>query len=324
MRKILIINLYLFLLILNPALSTNENYVLWKKDLKKEAVNLGISLKTFEKHIETINTLNKKVLSNYKNQPEFKISFDDYYNRNITSKRVKKGNNLLNQYTEILTSVYEKYSVKPQIILSIWALESNYGTYTGNFDVIDALNTLAFASKRNKFFRKELLNILMILDKNLIERDKLKGSWAGAMGQSQFMPSSYLNYAVDFNSDNKIDIWNTYEDIFASISNYLSKHGWRKNDPWCFELNNNKDNASYLKNLKDKQSINIQELVQRKLLIHKNENFNKSLSGKIKIIRNSKNIRYFVVFKNFEVLKRYNNSDFYALTLGSLANKYEK
>ena len=324
MRKILIINLYLFLLILNPALSTNENYVLWKKDLKKEAVNLGISLKTFEKHIETINTLNKKVLSNYKNQPEFKISFDDYYNRNITSKRVKKGNNLLNQYTEILTSVYEKYSVKPQIILSIWALESNYGTYTGNFDVIDALNTLAFASKRNKFFRKELLNILMILDKNLIERDKLKGSWAGAMGQSQFMPSSYLNYAVDFNSDNKIDIWNTYEDIFASISNYLSKHGWRKNDPWCFELNNNKENASYLKNLKDKQSINIQELVQRKLLIHKNENFNKSLSGKIKIIRNSKNIRYFVVFKNFEVLKRYNNSDFYALTLGSLANKYEK
>ena len=324
MRKILIINLYLFLLILNPALSTNENYVLWKKDLKKEAVNLGISLKTFEKHIETINTLNKKVLSNYKNQPEFKISFDDYYNRNITSKRVKKGNNLLNQYTEILTSVYEKYSVNPQIILSIWALESNYGTYTGNFDVIDALNTLAFASKRNKFFRKELLNILMILDKNLIERDKLKGSWAGAMGQSQFMPSSYLNYAVDFNSDNKIDIWNTYEDIFASISNYLSKHGWSKNDPWCFELNNNKDNASYLKNLKDKQSINIQELVQKKLLIHKNENFNKSLSGKIKIIRNSKNIRYFVVFNNFEVLKRYNNSDFYALTLGSLANKYEK
>ena len=324
MRKILIINLYLFLLILNPALSTNENYVLWKKDLKKEAVNLGISLKTFEKHIETINTLNKKVLSNYKNQPEFKISFDDYYNRNITSKRVKKGNNLLNQYTEILTSVYEKYSVNPQIILSIWALESNYGTYTGNFDVIDALNTLAFASKRNKFFRKELLNILMILDKNLIERDKLKGSWAGAMGQSQFMPSSYLNYAVDFNSDNKIDIWNTYEDIFASISNYLSKHGWRKNDPWCFELNNNKDNASYLKNLKDKQSINIQELVQKKLLIHKDENFNKSLSGKIKIIRNSKNIRYFIVFKNFEVLKKYNNSDFYALTLGSLANKYEK
>ncbi len=324
MRKILIINLYLFLLILNPALSTNENYVLWKKDLKKEAVNLGISLKTFEKHIETINTLNKKVLSNYKNQPEFKISFDDYYNRNITSKRVKKGNNLLNQYTEILNSVYEKYSVNPQIILSIWALESNYGTYTGNFDVIDALNTLAFASKRNKFFRKELLNILMILDKNLIERDKLKGSWAGAMGQSQFMPSSYLNYAVDFNSDNKIDIWNTYEDIFASISNYLSKHGWRKNDPWCFELNNNKDNASYLKNLKDKQSINIQELVEKKLLIHKDKNFNRSLSGKIKIIRNSKNIRYFVVFKNFEVLKRYNNSDFYALTLGSLANKYEK
>ena len=158
MRKILIINLYLFLLILNPALSTNENYVLWKKDLKKEAVNLGISLKTFEKHIETINTLNKKVLSNYKNQPEFKISFDDYYNRNITSKRVKKGNNLLNQYTEILNSVYEKYSVNPQIILSIWALESNYGTYTGNFDVIDALNTLAFASKRNKFFRFLLLS----------------------------------------------------------------------------------------------------------------------------------------------------------------------
>tara|TARA_Y100000589_G_C27013547_1_gene571839 strand:- start:526 stop:942 length:417 start_codon:yes stop_codon:yes gene_type:complete len=138
------------------------------------------------------------------------------------------------------------------------------------------------------------------------------------------MPSSYLNYAVDFNSDNKIDIWNTYEDIFASISNYLSKHGWRKNDPWCFELNNNKDNASYLKNLKDKQSINIQELVEKKLLIHKDKNFNRSLSGKIKIIRNSKNIRYFVVFKNFEVLKRYNNSDFYALTLGSLANKYEK
>ena len=122
-----------------------------------------------------------------------------------------------------------KYGVAPEIIVSIWGIETNYGKYMGKFNVIEALATLAYASRRKNFFKKELLNSLLIYEKNIKDMNKvLMGSWAGAMGQGQFMPSSFLNYAVDYDKDKIVDIWNSHYDIFASIANYLKSHGWKK------------------------------------------------------------------------------------------------
>ena len=138
---------------------------------------------------------------------EFTISFDDYYKRNINKKRINSGKKLMDIHKKLLKSISAEYFVPPEIIVSIWGIETNYGSYIGTFNIIDALSTLAYASQRKSFFKKEFLNSLLILEKNYMKQEKLIGSWAGAMGQSQFMPSSFLNFAVDYNNDKKIDLF---------------------------------------------------------------------------------------------------------------------
>ncbi len=293
-----------------------DTFVKWKEEIKEEAKLFGISESIVSKSIDEINNANKKVLKYYNNQPEFKISFSDYQNRNISKKRIEKGKKLLNKHKSILKQISIAYKVPAEVIVSIWAIESNYGNYTGSYNIIDSLLTLSFASKRKNFFKKELFNALKILDKKLIDATTLKGSWAGAMGQSQFMPSSYLNYAVDFNYDNKIDIWKTDADVFASIANYLNRHGWKENAPWSIEVQPKK-----LTNIDTKKKYSIEELISRNIL--KKDHYDypiKNIASFLKI-NDKKEDRFFLVFKNFDVIKRYNNSNFYALTVGSLTNK---
>ena len=171
----------------------------------------------------------------------------------------------------------------------------------------------AYKSKRKRFFKKELFNAFQILDNKSISQNKLFGSWAGAMGQSQFMPSSYLNYAYDYDKDNNIDLWSNYSDIFASISNYLKKHGWKKKQPWSIELN--KANISK-HDLKNKYSL-------KELGSNKNYFKNKfyDLKGNIIKISDKNTNKFYLVYDNFYILKKYNNSNFYALTVGDLALK---
>ena len=204
-----------------------------------------------------------------------------------------------------------------EVIVSIWGIETNYGSYIGNFSIVDSLATLAYGSKRKKYFKKEFFNSLLIIDKAYMSSDKMIGSWAGAMGQSQFMPSSYLEYAIDYNNDKKIDLWNSYEDIFASIANYLRRHGWKAKEYWSNEYYSNEN---YLKQLKDKQ-------IYSNKLLRKNSNnklstnhLDENLSTEIKVIKKNPNKRFFLIFNNFNVIKKYNNSNFYALVVGELAN----
>ena len=185
----------------------------WKSFIISEAIKAGISEKTINQNLQPIVSVNNKVLKLYNNQPEFKISFNSYINRNINEKRIKKGKKLYKKNSELLDIIFKKYNIPPQIIISIWALESNFGYYTGNFKIVDALATLSFKSRRKSFFKKELFSALRIIDQSLIEANELKGSWAGAMGQSQFMPSSYLSYAIDFNKDGNTDSVGVAKDV---------------------------------------------------------------------------------------------------------------
>ena len=295
----------------------SESFDEFKKSILKEGIEFGVSKNILEENIGALNNVNKKVIKLYNNQPEFKITLNQYQKRNITTKRIEKGKKLQIQYNEILTQIKSKYNIPPEIIVSIWALESNYGLYTGTFNIIDSLATLAYKSKRKKFFKKELFNALKILEYKHIDSDSLKGSWAGAMGQSQFMPSSYLSYAVDFNNDKKIDIWNTHSDVFASIANYLKVHGWKKNKPWSLELKriNNTE-------IDFKKSYSYKELKNKVVFFNQSEiNISDETNTQIKSITNETFVENYLIFKNFFVLKKYNNSDFYALTVGKLANK---
>ena len=310
----LIVSIYIF--IIAPVVYAND-YKNWLDNLQEEAQEYGVSKETFLDTVSKLKYPNKKVLKYYNNQPEFKITFNNYYKRNINTSRVSKGKKLLVKHKSLLDKISEEFFVPAEIIVSIWGIETNYGSYIGNFSIVDSLATLAYGSKRKKYFKKEFFNSLLIIDKAYISSDKMIGSWAGAMGQSQFMPSSYLEYAIDYNNDKKIDLWNSYEDIFASIANYLRRHGWKAKEYWSNEYYSNEH---YLKQLKDKQ------MYSNKLL-RKNSNnklftshLDENLSTEIKIIKKNPNKRFFLIFNNFNVIKKYNNSNFYALVVGELAN----
>lgn len=319
MKHILLKIFYIQLIFLINSIALSNNFQSWIKNLETEILASDISKETFKNNLVILINPNKKVLSYYNNQPEFKITFDEYYNRNINIKRIEKGKNLWIKHKKLLDEVYSHYLIPPEIILAIWGIESNYGSYTGKFNVIEALATLAFKSNRKKFFKKELINSLLIIEKKYTHKNKvLYGSWAGAMGQSQFMPSSYLKYAVDYNKDKKIDIWHSYEDIFASIANYLHLHGWERNEGWSYEIfikdkykNRIKNNVIYDINYVSRFMIDSKSI----------DKFDIKKNIQIKVIKTKLSQRYFIKFKNFNIIKKYNNSDFYALVIGDLANK---
>ena len=318
--SITFINLLIFFslyLLIFYSNAYSESFDEFKKSIFKEGIEFGVSKNILEENIGALNNINKKVLKLYNNQPEFKITLNQYQKRNITKKRIEKGKKLQIQYNKVLTQIKSKYNIPPEIIVSIWALESNYGHYTGTFNIIDSLATLAYKSKRKNFFKKELLNALKILEYKHIDSNSLKGSWAGAMGQSQFMPSSYLSYAVDFNNDKKIDIWNTHSDVFASIANYLKVHGWKKNKPWSLELKKINNTEIELK-----KNYSYKELKNKVVFLNQSEiNISDETNAQVKSITSETLVENYLIFKNFFVLKKYNNSDFYALTVGKLANK---
>jgi membrane-bound lytic murein transglycosylase B len=314
--KFILINIFIAKIIFfYSSTVVPSNFSIWIEELETEILDYGVSKQTYSKTLAHLRGVNKKVLKLYNNQPEFKITFDNYYNRNINEKRIKLGQNLLKKYQNILSEIQTKYDVAPEIIVSIWGIETNYGMYMGNFNVIEALATLAYSSRRKSFFKKELLNSLLIYEKNFKDTDKvLIGSWAGAMGQGQFMPSSFLNYAVDYDKDKIVDIWNSHYDIFASIANYLKSHGWKKQNYWSVEVQVKED---FKKKIQENVNYNINIFKNAKIL----DNFLNYKEIKIKIIKSKEKLRYFAIDKNFKIIKKYNNSDYYALIVGDLANK---
>lgn len=197
----------------------------WIAAFKIDAMQAGISSDTLEKSFADAQ-FNARVVELDQKQPESKLTHQEYLERVVPNSRVQKGKELLRKHEALLEKVSKIYGVQPEYIVALWGIESNFGERTGNFDVIESLATLAYEGRREKFFTKELINALKIIDNGHIAAGGMFGSWAGAMGQSQFMPSSFLAYAEDFNNDGRKDIWFTEEDVFASIANYLSEHGW--------------------------------------------------------------------------------------------------
>lgn len=203
----------------------------WLEGVYSEGREKGISTETLNAALEGLTPI-ERVVELDRKQPEFVQTFDQYISKRVSEWRVRTGQKRLAENREILEKVGTAYGVQPRFIVALWGIETSFGRATGGFSVIRALATLAYDPRRSDYFRRELFNALRIIDDGHITAAAMKGSWAGAMGQNQFMPSSFLNFAEDYDGDGKRDIWGTHADVFASTANYLAKSGWRDDQTW--------------------------------------------------------------------------------------------
>ena len=207
---------------------TFEQYV---ESLKSEALAKGYSQALIDSSFADIKFYKRAVVKD-KNQPEKVETLDTYLPKRVSKRKVEIARKLYTKHEKLLNKVSEEYGVQPRFIVALWGLETSFGNYMGNYNVVSALSTLAYEGRREGFFKKQLWAALTILDEGHISAENMKGSWAGAMGQSQFMPTSFLSYAVDGDGDGKKDIWGNQADVFASMANYLKTEGWNDALTW--------------------------------------------------------------------------------------------
>lgn len=209
----------------------STDFKAWLDGVYKEGLARGIRQATLDAALAGLAPI-KRVVQLDRKQPEFTQTFDQYIAARVSDWRVRMGRERLAENRALLDEVARRYGVQARFIVALWGIETSFGRATGGFSVVQALATLAFDGRRADYFRRELFNALEIIDAGHITANAMKGSWAGAMGQNQFMPSSFLNFAVDYDGDGRRDIWATRADVFASSANYLKQSGWRDDQTW--------------------------------------------------------------------------------------------
>ncbi len=263
--------------------------------------------------------LNKRVLELDRQQPEFTATFADYFNRRVTAQRVAQGRELWKKHSALLSHVEQEYGVPAPYLLAFWGLETNFGSYYGNIPVVDSLATLACDPRRSEFFTIELINALRILDKGDIAPNKMVGSWAGAMGNFQFMPSAYLKNAVDFDGDNKRDLWNSKSDAFASAAYFLKSLGWNNDTRWGREVKLPRNFPFMEAGLKNHKSI--AEWSKLGVMRADNTPLPAAEITASLLVPAGHQGPAFLVYDNFNVIMRWNRSEFYAIAVGQLADQ---
>ncbi len=306
------------LVVLWPSLSfAEESFDQWVGTLKQEAVEKGISSSLVDEAFQGVKPL-ARVLELDRKQPESTMTFGQYKKRIVSTQRVQRGRTMRSKYDAILEKVGDHYGVQPRFIVALWGIETYYGKNTGGYSIIEALATLAFDGRRSQYFRTELLNALKILHEGHISLKKMKGSWAGAMGQCQFMPSSFLRFAVDFDKDGRKDIWTTPADVFASAANYLAQSGWRGTQIWGRRAQLPQGFNAKQASLKIKKPLQ----VWQKLGIRRGDGSNLPLVP-IKasvVLPDGKGGPAYLVYDNYRVIMKWNRSTYFATSVGLLAD----
>ena len=297
---------------------SEANFKIWLNDFKQQASREGISQSTLDQAFQNVK-LNAKVLESDKKQPEFTKTFFDYFNRAVSDTRVKNGQKNYEANKALLDEVTKKYGVPGRFLVAFWGLETNYGSYTGNLPIIESLATLAYDPRRSQFFSTQLMSALTILDKGHVSLDQMKGSWAGAMGQCQFMPSNYLQYAVDGDGDGKINLWDSLPDVFHSAGNFLKQLGWQAEENWGREVTLPKAFDYVLADNKTARSLNEWKKLGLTLADGR-EIPNEDMQAKLLLVSDYRGPA-FLVYDNFSVIKRWNNADKYAVSVGHLADR---
>ncbi len=291
----------------------------WVEGLRAEALGLGIRAETLEA-LDTLEAPLAKVLEYDNSQPEFVQTFTRYLNLRVTPRQVERGQALLDEHSELLAEVQAKYNVQPHYLAAFWAIESNFGSATGGFSVLQALATLAYDPRRAQFFRDQLITALRILDAGHISAERMTGSWAGAMGQLQFMPSVFFSYGVDGDGDGRIDIWNSLPDIFHSAANFLSQSGWRGDERWGREVLLPPDFDFSLTGVAERRSLEAWRLLGVRQVTGADLPV-ADMDASV-ILPAGADGPAFLAYNNYRATLAYNPSTFYALTVGHLADRF--
>lgn len=300
-----------------PTAAIAADFQTWLTHFRTEARANGISETTIQAALTHITPL-PKVIELDRKQPEKKMTFAQYKKNIVNQQRINRGRELMAQHRTDLQWVEKTYGVAPQYVVALWGIETNFGTNTGGFKIIDSLATLAWEGRRAAFFKAELLKALKIIDEGHITAAAMKGSWAGAMGQNQFMPSSFFNFAVDADGDGHKDIWNTKLDVFASTANYLSKSGWTHGQRWGRRatlprgFSESLIGPKIVKPLAYWKSIGVKDANGADL---PHENINASI-----VAPDGLGGETYIVYGNYQTIMAWNRSTYFATSVGLLAD----
>lgn len=327
LKFLLIFTLFILSTVSNNASAQKSGFDEYLASLRLEAEQKGYSKDFLDSAFASIQ-LREKVVTADKNQPEKKITLDTYLQTRVPDWKVKQAVEKLREHDALLTDVAKKYNVQKRFIVALWGNESNFGRIQGSHPVLSSLVSLAYDGRREALFKRQFFAALTILNEGHVSLEQFTGSWAGAMGQSQFMPSSFLSYAVDGNGDGKKDIWGTPEDVFASIANFLSQEGWNGSQTWGRQVklsdNFDKTQINALSGLSKAKMLSLtawQNLGVTRFngTALPQVNINASL-----ILPDDINGRIYLVYNNFHTLMRWNRSLYFGVSVGYLADRIRK
>jgi membrane-bound lytic murein transglycosylase B len=319
-----------FLLIINSVLSANEqSFNQWLKNFKIYALKNNISESTFDNAMTDVIFL-PKVIKYDRFQPEFYEDTKTYISKRSSNQKIKQGTNLYRSNEAFINSIDNKFSVEKSLLMALMGIETNFGTYVGKMDILSSLATLSYDKRRSEFFTKELVTLLQLVESKKINHNILYGSWAGAFGNFQFMPSTIEQYAIDYDNNDIIELKST-KDSFASAANYLNKIGWKKYQPCFLKVNLTKNVPKNLLNTSAKKlhSKNKFEVLKQYIIDKDGHLIDGNLISAIitpdkDIIPDAENLEpAYIVFENYEKILQWNRSLRFALAVCTLKDKFE-
>ncbi len=328
MKQISIFFIFIIFTFSNLLADEQVNFNIWKKNFRAVALENNISEKTFNLVMSNVKFL-PKVIEYDRYQPEFYEDTKTYISKRTSKKKVVKGLDFYKNQIKLIDTVEKKYQIEKELLLALMGIETNYGTYVGKMDILSSLATLSYDKRRSQFFTNELLILLKLIDTNKIDYNTLYGSWAGAFGFFQFMPSTIKNHALDYNKDNYIDLKNP-DDAYASAANYLNNMGWKSNSHCFYKVElNEKISKKYLnvsaKKIKNKKKLKYFKkfIINPEKLDFIDENLNVAIVTPDKdIVPDSDTLKpAYIIFENYEIILKWNRSLRFALAVCTLKDK---
>lgn len=291
--------------------------------IREEVVAAGVSPDVYDTHVKRI-TFRPTVIKADKNQPEKKQTLESYLKTRVPDWKVREAVTLQQQHQALLKKIEEQYGVQGRFIVALWGNESNFGRVQGNHDVLSATASLAYEGRREAFFKQQFIAALKIIEQGHISAEQFKGSWAGAMGQSQFIPTTFLTYAVDYDNDGKKDIWQSIPDVFASIANFLASEGWRSDYTWGRQVRVPGTGHDLPLGLDTDKGMLLSEWQRRGVTGYEGQDLPKVALRAWLVMPDGHKGRIFLVYDNFRVLMKWNRSHYFGVSVGYLADRIKR
>ena len=323
MNKIINLCLLIILLSINSTLADNSDsgFKIWLSSYKKFAIKNGISQNTIDKTFKNVKFL-EQVIKYDRKQPEFFEDTITYVGKRANNSRAKKAKKLFNENKNLFTNIEKQFSVEKEILLALWGIETNFGKHVGKMDIVSSLATLSYDQRRRDFFSSQLLTLLKLIDDQLIDPETLYGSWAGAYGNFQFMPSTIKSYAIDYDGNNKIQLKESLDDALASAANYINKIGWKKGEPCFFRVKLNKKIKKKYINISARNishHLKISKWKQKGVTLYNGEELPYDFKAALILPDDKPESPTFLVFGNYEKILKWNRSLRFAISVCTLA-----